>query len=332
MRNLRVLLCFLLCIAAQISSAFAGILPSGGILGPNQVVYSNNGKYYIVEQASDGNFVVYRSADGSVRWTSNTPSGSGSYLAMQASDGNLVQYLPDGITPVWWTGTAGWPGAYLSVEDDGNLIVKSSSGLRLWDIGEDPLGLPPLPPEAGDVPGRDMNQVGPFGPFLGHLGIWSGSAVYEVTNTTPNAAAVVDWATFNSAGRPGYWGPAHAAIPDHWIYYCFGYECPYSAGASSHPVRARQAVVDRARQIMIIGASYSWGSAFTPALADQKDGWGPRRGSYRCDTYVIDAYQHSAMWNFGYYVPPAWFSRMDSLENGWTVRTPANVWTYINNS
>jgi hypothetical protein len=45
------------------------------------------------------------------------------------TDGNFVVYNEGGIA-VWATGTGGSSGAFLVLQDDGNLVVRDSSGMR----------------------------------------------------------------------------------------------------------------------------------------------------------------------------------------------------------
>jgi hypothetical protein len=103
-----------------------GRLIPGTSLCCDQLLWSPNGVYHAVMQATDGNFVVYQ---GNVSlWASNTGNTGAEHVIMQG-DGNLVVYA--GTTPKCSTATANHPGAYLSMQDDGNLVIYSN-GVPIW--------------------------------------------------------------------------------------------------------------------------------------------------------------------------------------------------------
>lgn len=93
-------------------------MPSGAVLGPGQSLSSDNGKYFITMQATDGHLVVYRTADMKVMWANYKPGGVGAWAIFQ-QDRNFVVYKVGAQTPsnsVWSSQTAQpvWDaGAYL---------------------------------------------------------------------------------------------------------------------------------------------------------------------------------------------------------------------------
>jgi hypothetical protein len=107
--------------------------------GPNDVLYpgwfltSMSYGYRLVMQA-DGNLVMYRTSNNSVRWHAGTNGNPGARAVMQG-DGNFVVYTPTNVAR-FNTGTAGHPGSVLAAQGDGNLVVYE--GRRpLWWIGTD---------------------------------------------------------------------------------------------------------------------------------------------------------------------------------------------------
>jgi len=300
------------------SQSFAGVLPAGTLLMPNQSVYSANGKYRVVMQG-DGNFVMYRS-DGVVRFASNK---AGTYVAMQ-TDGNLVEYL-NGATPVWWTSTQNHPGAYLAVQDDGNLVIYAANGVTpLWWIGVD-TSSDDGPSNTGDVVARDLAYPG-LG-FVGHVGVWTGSSVTEVVSGQSNAVRRVSWESFKTTSTP--WATAHPNIPNHLIYYCMATWCDYFTGSNyTTGISARLAIAARANQIYLIGADYTLLGIAVSALPAYP--LAPAvRGVYRCDTFVVEVFGATQGWNLNHSVPSGWQSRMTSLLN--MAKTPQSVWNALKN-
>jgi hypothetical protein len=153
------------------------------------------------------------------------------------------------------------------------------------------------PKNAGDIVGRDLNY-GQLG-WLGHIGIWDGSHVIEVLNDNgSNKVFKNTWDNFKS--RSSVWDTVTPRYPAHTIRTCWAYECDvnsnYSGGIKVSPA---QAVVYRASQVQMIGSDYTVTVAFTtaePAMIDYKQpGWKRKslRGTYRCDTFVYDAFRAS---------------------------------------
>ncbi|MBV9594876.1 MAG: hypothetical protein JO147_13900, partial [Actinobacteria bacterium] len=62
-----------------------------------------------------------------------SPFGAGFELVLQA-DGNLVEYLVSAQRPVWATGTYG-SGETLRFQNDGNIVLYSSTNHPLWSTG-----------------------------------------------------------------------------------------------------------------------------------------------------------------------------------------------------
>src|SRR5262249_8401136 len=99
--------------------------------------------YYLVNQADDGNLVLYRTRDNTAVWAADTAGSTGNpkTVTMQA-DGNLVVYLAGRADPagsVFSTQTSGrdGQGICLKVQDDGNLVLYRPPGATpdrsIWD-------------------------------------------------------------------------------------------------------------------------------------------------------------------------------------------------------
>lgn len=315
MSTLKRILCLVLFVSS--CTAYGGVLPSGALLFQNQSVFSSNGKYYAIMQ-SDGNFVMYRT-DGVVRFATYK---SGSFIAMQ-TDGNLVEYN-SASQPLWWTPTAGYPGAFMSVQDDGNLVVYSAGSTPLWNIGADAAS-DDGPSAVGDVVARDLAYLGLS--FIGHTGMWTGSNIAEVVSGRANAVRYVSWQDFKTTSKP--WPTARPNVPNHLIYYCFTTSCQYYNSAYNYTgVSARMALARRANQIYLIGADYTLSGFYTiadPALPGQL----ATRGTYRCDTFIVDVYASTQGWNLYHTIPVAWQTRMTNLFNA--PKTPWYVWNALKN-
>lgn len=264
----------------------------------------------------DGNLVFYRNSDNAVRFAT---MAFGYYAAMQ-TDGNFVEYGTTGAA-VWYTNTAGNAGSFLAIQDDGNLVVYSPSGRPLWNIGADQAPVDG-PTNTADVVARDLAY--PVGGSLGHVGIWTGGQVIEVTNQSGNAVRYTSWDSFRAASP--VWSTAHPNIPNHQIYYCFNASyCDYAPTAG---IAARTAVIQRANQIRLIGSDYTSTAQWRGAYAAEP-GFPAQRGIYRCDTFVAHSFWYSAGYNWGNYVPPAWATRMNDLLYG--ILTPKTVWNKLKN-
>lgn len=306
-------------LAFAISALAGAVLPSGVNLYPGQSVYSPSGKYYAVMQG-DGNFVMYRSADGAVRYATMK---FGSFLAMQG-DGNLVEYSSTS-TPLWTTTTAGYPGAYMAVQDDGNLVIYSAGGTPLWSIGPDS-AVVDGPKNTGDVVARDLNIPG-LG-WLGHLGVWTGSKVAEVVQGQSNAVRYVTWDSFRTATNA--WPTARPNVPSYLVYYCSSASCGYYPSTTYPGVQSRMALANRANQIYLIGADYTLSSSTYVAAQPAYPGVTAIRGLYRCDSFVVDVFWGIVGWNMNHSVPSAWNDRINNL-HWYTPYSPTSVWNKLKN-
>jgi hypothetical protein len=211
----------------------------------------------------------------------------------------------------------------MAVQDDGNLVVYSTGGAPLWNIGPDTSAN--APSNVGDVPARDLNYPG-LG-WLGHVGMWTGSNVVEVVSGQSNAVRYVSWESFSTTSN--VWGTARPNVPNFLVYYCFTASCAYANGTNyTTGVQARMALAKRANQIYLIGADYSiYGvlSVATPAYPGEP----AIRGTYRCDTFVVDVFASTAGGNLGHAVPSSWATRINALVNA--IHTPTSVWNALKN-
>jgi len=109
-------------------------LSPGETLDANQFVNSANGRYQLVLQGSDGNLVIYDTSTSP--WTSiwdwqSAQNVTGNQLEMN-TDGRLIMYN----NPPNFAGVinSSAPGAYLVMEDNGNAVIYSSTGISLITI------------------------------------------------------------------------------------------------------------------------------------------------------------------------------------------------------
>lgn len=151
------------------------------------------------------------------------------------------------------------------------------------------------PQQPADVVGRDLATSFPLLGYAGHVGIYDGQAVIEANNVVPNAVQRVSFSDFKSASTR-YWGAAHAPVDlDSFSYRdCETYLCTPMVLYS-----LRQAIAQRARRVVSIGADY----VVTIAMVRAQEfcpgggvdtcpvsGLTPVRGRYRCDTFVKDTF------------------------------------------
>jgi hypothetical protein len=101
-----------------------GVLRAGQWLGPDQSVFSCDGRFQLRMQ-SDGNLVLYHF--NSPIWASNTIRGA---MAVMQGDGNFVLYDTGGFVPLS-SGTV-VPGSHLGIQDDGNVVVYTPWNTPLW--------------------------------------------------------------------------------------------------------------------------------------------------------------------------------------------------------
>jgi hypothetical protein len=151
-----------------------GILRPGQRLLPNQPLYSQDRRFFLVNQGSDGNFVKY----GPNGWAHSLFGGKligkpGGTIDMQG-DGNLVPYDAQGRVQTYAgapiaSHTSGHPGASLCMQNDGHAVMYGADGAVLWTDGVGPYvpaptppppPIPPVPPGPGNA---DMHAWPKFG-------------------------------------------------------------------------------------------------------------------------------------------------------------------------
>lgn len=295
------------------SANAASVLPPGGILTNWQTITSTNGQYYLVHQA-DGNAVFYRNRGPTARWNSQSPYNPNGYTIMQ-TDGNLVVYDNANI-PLWHSSTGGNPNSYLVAQDDGNMVIYNSSNIPIWSIGSDPLVNDPS--SIGDVVGRDLIAIDPFAP-LGHMGIFDGGRIAQAApNVNGNAIYFTGVYTFRTAAP--YWGAVSPRLPSFDVNFCPNLYCrrlntqDYSTFGN---FSVKKAIAARAYQANLIGADYTYSGYFTsarPGLQQSIISTPPRRGIYRCDTFVVDMLNVSVEGE-PQRAPSSWQNRMSDLYN-----------------
>jgi len=120
-----------------VSSASSGVatvselVEGASLAAGNQLVSSPVG-YCSATMQANGDFAVYRQADHSLLWHSNTNS-PGATILMQ-TDGNLVIYPAGGGQALWASGTMGNAGATVTMQDDCNLVVSNGNS-PVWASG-----------------------------------------------------------------------------------------------------------------------------------------------------------------------------------------------------
>lgn len=151
-----------------------------------------------------------------------------------------------------------------------------------------------FPQRQAEVVGRDLATGIPFAGYVGHVAIFDGQAVIEANNVAGNAIQRVTFDAFRSAAR--YWGAGRAPVDLDTFFYrdCETYLCTDMVLYS-----LRQAIVQRARRVMQIGADYVptinvvRAEEFCPGGGVDTcptSGLAPVRGRYRCDTFVRDSF------------------------------------------
>ncbi|NHZ78458.1 hypothetical protein F2P44_04040 [Massilia sp. CCM 8695] len=246
-------------------------------LQKGQYLQSPGGAYSLMMQ-TDGSLVMYR-RDGTVRYSMGK---HGQFAAMQG-DGNFVLYSAFTVK-LWQTNTAGQGGMYIEILDDGNLRIMPLGPVQwpVWEIGAERHDQDPT--QAGDIVGRDLDVPGAG--FAGHIGLWDGTQVYEAMGGQPqNAIRTSSLNEFKSASK--YWGKTSPKIPAGlqenrcYLAYCT------NQGYDHRVFESRVAIAQRAAQIRALGADYTLGRFATRAT------WASEtqratRGTYRCDTFVLD--------------------------------------------
>jgi len=122
--------------------------PRQRVLYKNDVVWSNNGQYFLTYQSSDGNLVVYRASGGlATNGNFQIPVHIPGCAVMQ-DDGNFVvysgvtggtgkEYCGDAGHVVWNTAAQNGyslpkAGAYAIVQGDGNFVIYDLTGVPLY--------------------------------------------------------------------------------------------------------------------------------------------------------------------------------------------------------
>lgn len=316
---------------SPISTAFAApALPPNTAIYQGQQITSPNGVYRLILQ-TDGNLVYYKS-DGAVRFATYSYGN----VAVMQGDGNFVEY--SGSSPVWHTRTSGNAGAYLTTQDDGNLVVYSSTGVPLWNIGAD-LKASLDPTQTGDVVGRDLD-AGVLGP-LGHLGIWDGSVVFQSgPSSTGQVIHFEPFADFKL--KTIYWGAAKPIIPSYYITDCYRTYCGYDLTGIGTEVRngvsvqvdyretttTRLATAKRAYQIYLLGADYTVSTSYLEAKPAMYGSYGvqipAQRGRYRCDMFVLNVLKASVLTGTFNSDANRWANQIKALDN--TSATPKSMY------
>lgn len=116
--------------ALSVFSAQAASMYAGQELTPGQKISSDDGRYYLTLQVSDGNLVIYRARDNAPVWATYAFGGK---RAIMQHDRNFVVY--DGVNkPLWSSRTNANlydTNSYVKVENDGTLSVMTGSH-TLW--------------------------------------------------------------------------------------------------------------------------------------------------------------------------------------------------------
>ncbi|GEM_PF-5122051 len=245
-----------------------------GRLHHGQSIVSSNGQYRLTMQ-SDGNLVMY-DGNGRVRYHF---AGSGAVAIMQ-TDGNFVEYTLFG-TPVWNTQTWGNPGSSLHIQNDGNLVVYNPHGMPLWHIGAVPR--PDDPQLPAEVVARDLDF--PIGGFIGHNALYDGNgSVFEAQVTSGYAIRSTRLADYKAA-TSNFWGTASPSIPAGISARgCYRTHC-YST-RDFEQFEMRVAIIRSAYATSLIGADYTYTAQWSPAYWGNQNSM-PRRGVFRCDTFVL---------------------------------------------
>lgn len=119
--------------AAQLRREAGSQLEANGELRRGMFLTSPDGRFTLVLQESDGNFVLY-GPGGHDLWASGRAAD---HVVMQG-DGNLVGYSGSGDAS-WASDTVGSGGIRLVVQDDGNVVIYSATQ-AVWSR-HDPLHL-----------------------------------------------------------------------------------------------------------------------------------------------------------------------------------------------
>ena len=124
-----------------------------GLNQPLESLTSTNGTYTINMQ-SDCNLVLYNNS--TAIWQSGTNGRGSNCFAEMQTDGNLVVYT-SANNALWQSGTSGKgsSGSYLDMQTDGNLVIYNN-GAAIWQSGTAG-GTPPPAPVAKPVAAATTN-------------------------------------------------------------------------------------------------------------------------------------------------------------------------------
>lgn len=117
------------------------------ITAGNQMTSQNGG--IKLKMQTDGNLVL-RNWQDTIIWSTNTAGSGGTVFVLQAADGNMVIYTSaTNGTAVWSANTFDKGGTKLIVQNDGNLVLYTSTGTPVWATGTNgKQGTPPAPAPA----------------------------------------------------------------------------------------------------------------------------------------------------------------------------------------
>lgn len=125
--------------------AGAASLKSGEALHRGGELFSDNGKYMLTLQASDGHLVLYRRADMKPLWYTNKFGGD---VAIMQPDRNFVVYK-GAVTPpnAIWNSETGRivndTGTRLTLNNDGSMQIFDWGNFQLWSTPSQEIGTTP---------------------------------------------------------------------------------------------------------------------------------------------------------------------------------------------
>lgn len=252
-----------------------------------------------------GHYVISSIQASSIMWPN--PGFQQTYLFGRTSDGGYVYlgiWQEVGFDGKWYYSSVFNPTPFNALTLYTNMGETSWVGWRDIYVTGVPYVAPPPPPPpppgpiaSGDVVGRDLANTPIFGP-LGHVGVFDGVTIMQIMDETVTVQAV-SWDSFRSKAAP--WPTVYTNIPRHTVLSCYEPECVYwdpPFGQQLSEPFANIAIGRRARQVQLAGSDYTLTTAVAvawPKMYDQRAGirYPQRRGMYRCDTFVMDAFAYS---------------------------------------
>lgn len=111
---------------ATVYPAVAYRLSSGEALLPGQQLTSQDGRFALKAQP-DGNLVLWFGSTS--LWSSGTATGKSLYVRLET--GGAVNLVDAAQASLWSTPAAG-ANAILTLQNDGNLVLKTSGGSVVW--------------------------------------------------------------------------------------------------------------------------------------------------------------------------------------------------------